>query len=149
MVIDVLPVDDDSAMSDSSSTFAWSSTETLVYDVEMSDGANINTSAKCNDSPMIIEDWGQTALCNMFTTKLDLNTSNPSPDAFMMAVDESMDDLTSPTYRAFEAVTTTTQDVIMLPPPEYPVGKTGCDNIKSIALVRIQCTFPGVSRFSC
>ncbi|KAJ3482764.1 hypothetical protein NLI96_g6766 [Meripilus lineatus] len=128
--VDTTPVDDDSVMSDCLSVFAWSSTDTLVYDVEMSDAGSAG--AKRNDSPMIIEDWGQTALCDVFNTKLNLNTSTSSPDASMMAIDESMDDLTSPTYRAFEAVTTTTQDVIMLSPPEYPVGTTGYDNILSI-----------------
>ncbi|KAJ3487154.1 hypothetical protein NLI96_g3722 [Meripilus lineatus] len=130
--IDTLPVDGDSVMSDSSSAFAWSSTETLVYDVEMSDGDDMKTGAKCKDSPMFIEDWGQTALCALFTAKLNLNPSNTSPDTSMMTVDESMDDLTSPTYRAFEAVTTTTQDVIMLSPPEHPVEEIGHDNIASV-----------------
>ncbi|KAJ3482765.1 hypothetical protein NLI96_g6769 [Meripilus lineatus] len=135
IVVDTLPVgtttiDDDSMMSDSTSAFAWSSTDTLVYDVEMSDAGS--TGAKRTDSPMIIEDWGQTALCYVFTTKLNLNASNSSPDTPMMAIDESMDDLTSPTYRAFEAVKTTTQDVIMFSPSEYQVEITGHDTIPSI-----------------
>ncbi|KAJ3482762.1 hypothetical protein NLI96_g6764 [Meripilus lineatus] len=128
--VDTTPVDDDSVMSNCSSLFAWSSTDTLVYDVEMSDAGSAG--AKHNDSPMIIEDWGQAALCDVFNTKLNLNTSTSSPDASMMAIDESMDDLTSPTYRAFEAVTTTTQDVIMLSPSEYPVKKTEHDNISLV-----------------
>ncbi|KAJ3472912.1 hypothetical protein NLI96_g13203 [Meripilus lineatus] len=133
--IDTTPVDDDSTMSNSSSVFAWSSTETLVYDVEMSEGDDKNTGARCNDSPMTIEDWGQTALCDIFATKLNLNTPNPSYDTSMMAVDESMDDLTSPTYRAFEVVTTMTQDVIMHSPPEQPVlyDKARPHNTTSVA----------------
>ncbi|KAJ3474497.1 hypothetical protein NLI96_g12427 [Meripilus lineatus] len=146
MVIDILPADDDSTMSDSSSTFAWSSTETLVYDVEMSNGDDMNTGAKCNDSPMIVEDWGQTALRNIFTEKLNSNPSNSAPDTSIMVVDESMDDLTSPTYRAFEAVTTMTHDVIMLSPPEHPILTSefifGHARVASGGVVRTSKTAP-------
>ncbi|KAJ3487549.1 hypothetical protein NLI96_g3441 [Meripilus lineatus] len=148
MIIDIFPVDtltvdNDSIMSDSPSVFAWSSTETLLYDVEMSDDDDMNTGAKCTASPMIIEDWGQTSLCSVFTAKLNLNTSHSSSDTFMMTVDESMDDFTSSTYRAFEAVTTTTQDVIMLSPPDRQVlhDKAGFDNITPVTCARPEIIF--------
>lgn len=81
----------DAVMDDNASVLSWSSTDTLVDDVQIhgDDTSDLDDILQFNNT-MVIEDLGQHSLCNMSMSKVTLSSSNSSGEVSLMNVDEDI-----------------------------------------------------------